>query len=518
MIQKIIGVSGLVLLRGIRRAPLFAITLAPLVSAEFLEKTSERLALASFHETAEKVPAYRDFLSAHGLENHKQVKTIADFKEIVPVKDKESYIKRYPLDQRCIKEMHNSIMFTTSGGTTAEPILVNLQQNETNLNEFRSLLHYTFKDYFSKRVLFINAFSQGSWTAGVNASSLFGGVAQDPKNNFSVVSPGLNAELTISIIDRVGEFYDIILVAGCPSFLRLLYYEGVKRGLNWNAHKIVLFSGGESMAKFKHFFKDSFNINPYTDLFNLYGATEAWPIGGSTPLTYLVEELYEQNPTHFSLNGAASFFQTVPFMSYLEELDGELLITRDSKSTIMPLIRYKLSDAVKLYKYKEMENIWRNHFNVDPTVMLKERGFSGAILKLPFLAVKGRSDQSAIVVGVNVYPHDLTDALNLAEDTLINNFSFGLDGVEERFVIYLELFPGVSISPSDLPSVTKKYHDLVVENLSKINIQWYEYYKAVPMADPIIKICAHGEGPFKDDHKRVKQQHLFTESKSNRAE
>ncbi|MGZ4908573.1 MAG: phenylacetate--CoA ligase family protein [Halobacteriota archaeon] len=479
---------------------------------------NERLALASFHETAEKVPAYRDFLSEHGLENHKQVKTIKDFKEVVPVMDKASYIKRYPLDQRCIKKMHDSILFTTSGGTTAEPTLVNLQQKECDLKDLESLLYYLFKDYLSKRVLFINAFSQGSWTAGVTTNFVFGGMAQDPKNNFSVASPGLNAELTISIIDRVGKFYDVIFLAGCPSFLRLLYYEGMKRGLNWNAHKVVLFSGGESMVKFKHFFKDSFNINPYTDLFNLYATTEAGPIGGSTPLTWLVEELYEQNPTYFGLNGVASFFQTAPVLSYLEELDGELLITRDSKSTIMPLIRYKLSDAVKLYKYKEMESIWRNHFNVDPTVMLKERGFSGAILKWPFLAVKGRSDQSAVVVGVNVYPHDLTDALNLAEDDLINNFSFGFDGVEERFVIYLELFPGVSISPSDLPNVTKKYHDRVVENLSRINMQWYEYYKAVPMADPIIKICAHGEGPFKDDHKRVKPKHLFTENKSNRAE
>ncbi|MGZ4894576.1 MAG: hypothetical protein ACXVIS_10005 [Halobacteriota archaeon] len=479
---------------------------------------NERLALASFHETAEKVPAYRDFLSEHGLGDHKQVKTIADFKEIVPVMDKASYIKRYPLDQRSIEKIHKTAAFVTSGGTTTEPTLVNLQQNESDIKDLESLLYYIFKDYLSQRVLFINSFAQGTWSGAVILNSVFGGMAQDPKNKFSVATPGLNAELVVSLIDTVGKFYDVIILAGYPSFLRLLYYEGIKRGLNWNAHKVVLFSGGEPMVKFKHFFKESFNINPYTDLFNLYATTEAGPIGGSTPLTWLVEELYEQNPTHFDLNGgAASFFQTVPILSYLEELDGELLITRDSKSTIMPLIRYQLSDAVKLYKYKEMESIWRSHFNVDPTVMLKERGFSGAILKWPFLAVRGRSDQAVTVLGTQIYPDQLTYALNLAEDTQINSFSFGVEeDVERGFLIYLELFPGVSIPPSELPEVTKRYHDRVVENLPKVNPDYDQDYRHAPtIADPIVKICAYGEGPFKEADKRIKPKYLFDTAKGN---
>ncbi|MGZ4926149.1 MAG: hypothetical protein ACXV4B_06825, partial [Halobacteriota archaeon] len=63
------------------------------MSPDFWEKGGERLALSSFHETAQKVPAYRDFLLKHGLEDHRQVKTIEDFKEMVPVMDKESYVE-----------------------------------------------------------------------------------------------------------------------------------------------------------------------------------------------------------------------------------------------------------------------------------------------------------------------------------------------------------------------------------------------------------------------------------------
>ncbi|MGZ4942645.1 MAG: hypothetical protein ACXV5P_10220, partial [Halobacteriota archaeon] len=63
------------------RTPAIAVKVMPLISPGLWERMGERLALSSFHNTAEKVPAYRDFLSEHGLENHRQVKTIADFKE-----------------------------------------------------------------------------------------------------------------------------------------------------------------------------------------------------------------------------------------------------------------------------------------------------------------------------------------------------------------------------------------------------------------------------------------------------
>ncbi len=80
-------------------------------------------------------------------------------------------------------------------------------------------------------------------------------------------------------------------------------------------------------------------------------------------------------------------------------------------------------------------------------------------------------------------------------------------------MIYLELFPGASIPASDLAEVTKRYHDRVVENLSRINTDFQSAYAAVPMmADPVIRICSYGEGPFKDDYKRLKPKHLFDDN------
>ena len=499
------------------RNPALLSTLMPFATPDFWEKEGEHLALASFQETAEKVPAYRDFLLKHGLENHKRVKTIEDFKEMVPVTDKENYLKQYPLDQRSSKEIQDTVAFTTSGGTAADPILINHIKAEFNSpNDLKIWLYYLLGDYLSKKILFINAFAQGAWTGGVLTNFVFERLAEDPKLNLSIVTPGLSADLVITLIDTVGKFYDLVLLAGYPSFLRLVYYAGMKRKLDWNAHKLTLICSGESVVNLKHFFERNYQINPFFELLNIYGNSEGgWAF--FTPLSNLVERLYDHEPTYFGIDGTASFFQYCPMYVYFEELGGELLITRDSSSTIMPLIRYKIRDAVKLYKYAEMENIWRNRFNVEPMAALKTVGFSKGMIKWPFCAVRGRSDQSVIISGVNVRPDEIAYALNLAQDDLVNSFSFGVEeDVERRFVIYLELFPGESISSSDRPKVSKRYHDLVVQTLSKISVDFKEAYATTPMlVDPIIQICEHSTGPFKDDYKRIKPKHLLSDGRAD---
>ena len=283
----------------------------PLMSPDFWEKGGERLALSSFHETAEKVPAYHDFLLKHGLEDHRQVKTIEDFKEMVPVMDKESYLEQYPLDQRSIKKMQDTVVFTTSGGTAAAPTVINHSKDEIYSSNYAKLwLYYLLGDDLSKKILCINSFAQGAWSGGILTTFIYEGLAKDPKLNVSIVTPGLNAELVITLIDTVGKFYDIILLAGYPSFLRFVYHEGVKRKLDWNAHKVVLMCSGESAANLKRFFVRNYKINPYFELLNTYGNTEGgWAI--FTPLCNLIEGLFEQNPTHFGIDGVASFFQVL---------------------------------------------------------------------------------------------------------------------------------------------------------------------------------------------------------------
>ena len=54
----------------------------------------EKNAIAVFHEAAQRVPAYRDFLRRHGV-RHESIQSIPDFLS-VPIATKENYIRQYP--------------------------------------------------------------------------------------------------------------------------------------------------------------------------------------------------------------------------------------------------------------------------------------------------------------------------------------------------------------------------------------------------------------------------------------
>jgi phenylacetate-coenzyme A ligase PaaK-like adenylate-forming protein len=62
-------------------------------------KRGEKMALQLFHEMAERVPAYKDFLGKNDLE-HTKVKDIKDFKN-VPTINKDNYLRKYPRESLC---------------------------------------------------------------------------------------------------------------------------------------------------------------------------------------------------------------------------------------------------------------------------------------------------------------------------------------------------------------------------------------------------------------------------------
>jgi len=87
---------------------------------EFWITRGEEMALYTFHQAAERVPAYKNFLKQQGI-RHDTVKTIADFKKI-PVIDKDSYILNYPLRELVWDgTFAQGMVIAQSSGTTREP-------------------------------------------------------------------------------------------------------------------------------------------------------------------------------------------------------------------------------------------------------------------------------------------------------------------------------------------------------------------------------------------------------------
>jgi hypothetical protein len=81
-----------------------------------------RAALELFRRTAATVPAYREFLREHGIDPG-EVTSLDDFRR-VPMTDKESYHRRYPLPARCRDgRLDGCDLVSVSSGSSGSPTI-----------------------------------------------------------------------------------------------------------------------------------------------------------------------------------------------------------------------------------------------------------------------------------------------------------------------------------------------------------------------------------------------------------
>ena len=86
-------------------------------SGEELRRRAETAALRVAQEAAAHVPAYGRFLRLHGYDVG-QLRGFADFCAL-PVSDRETYVSRYPLADRCLGgELPRAYTVVRSSGTT----------------------------------------------------------------------------------------------------------------------------------------------------------------------------------------------------------------------------------------------------------------------------------------------------------------------------------------------------------------------------------------------------------------
>src|ERR1700683_5345074 len=83
--------------------------------------SAEKKALRLFHDAAERVPAYKDFLKRARV-NPMRITTIQGFAADVPITDAKNYIAAYPIGQRCWDgKLATNQLIATSSGTSGEP-------------------------------------------------------------------------------------------------------------------------------------------------------------------------------------------------------------------------------------------------------------------------------------------------------------------------------------------------------------------------------------------------------------
>jgi phenylacetate-CoA ligase len=478
----------------------------------FWEKQGEKMALKTFHETAEKVPAYKDFLLKHGIKDHTKIKTIEDFKKYVPIMNKKNYLNFYPIEKLTQGKVTESYILTMSGGTTDEPLYF-LSDREGFKTTYplgmSALLDYLFDICNpSKKVLLINAVSLGIWAGGVTGILVYKSLC-DKFPNISMATPGADPERVIDILEKVGKFYNFIFIAAYPTLLKTIFDAGDKRKIKWEDFNIKLGIGGEltDNSLYDYFVE---KISPKKRdlycIFDVYSGTEIGNPGISTPLTIKIKEFAKKNDTLrkiiFDNKEVFGLFQSNPVGCYVESIGDTLVVTKGGK---MPIIRYDTQDLGKLFTWKEMNKILESQ-KINIQEELKKDGWKKPHFKWPFLTLVGRKDYAISLFGAKITPESIQNIFG--KDPKIHSFKLASRDIEDltpRFIIFLELQPSVKLTKVEEKKLENYYSNKILTYLLKINFDFKDAYDInKEVLTPKIRIYSFREGPFKEEKDRIK--------------
>jgi len=124
-----------------------------------MDWTSRIRARRIYYYAVKKVPAYRNFIKDTEITKWSDI----------TFTDKDTYIRKYPTEQRCINGVlpTTRIMIDESSGSTGIPY--NWVRSMSERKESHAFISYfsTFC-YGEKPWITINAFSMGAWATGLN--------------------------------------------------------------------------------------------------------------------------------------------------------------------------------------------------------------------------------------------------------------------------------------------------------------------------------------------------------------
>ena len=450
------------------------------VPPALLEKLAQKKLLLGFRYVAKYVPAYKDFLKKHNI-NPKSIKTINDFQKL-PITSKENYVLKYEMTSRIIDRRINEIFsIERSSGYSGIPIYWPRlpEEDETTKRhfEFGLVYHACLKKY---KTLFIVCFAMGTWPSGEKVSRLMREIARKRKYVFSVINPGPNIPETLEIIEKMGKYYQHIIVVGYPPFLKNLIEEGMARKFDFSKYKITLVGGGEDNTEnWRDYLAKILNVKieepGIPKIYSNYGAVD---VGLGTalesPLSVIIRRLAWKNQKlalHlFGKEHIPMLFQYNPLLHYVEEENGEILFTCYNST---PVIRYRIKDRGGAIPFQKMISSLKK-FGIDIFDILKSKGFNPKrVLHLPFFYVYGRSDGTIIFRGANIYIENFQAALS---NPKIMNYHTGRFEVEKitnqngdpDLLIKIELKP--QIAPDN--NLKQLFRETVFESLKKHNSEF----------------------------------------------
>ncbi len=375
------------------------------------ETSPQSAALALFHSVATEVPAYRDFLRQHGVEQG-SVCGHLEFQKL-PLVTKQNYMLTYPLPARCRNgKLEDTEMIAVSSGSTGTPLF--WPRSTRHELDVATRFEQVFSDSFhadTRSTLVVVCFALGTWVGGMYTTLCCRYLSQKGYP-ITVVTPGNNKSEIHRIITELSPHFDQTVLAGYPPFIKDVIDSGIAQGIDWPRYSVKLVFAGEVFSEeWRNLVCARIgSSNPCYDTASLYGTADAGVLGNETPLSIALRRFFSNHPEAgralFGESRLPTLVQYDPLSRFFEIHEGTLVVTGDNG---VPLLRYHIADKGGITGYNEMLN-FANEWGGNPLAELQPHDLRGA-RPLPFAYLFGRADFTVSYYGANIYPENITVGL-----------------------------------------------------------------------------------------------------------
>jgi len=284
-----------------------------------------------------------------------------------------------------------------------------------------------------------------------------------------------------------------------PPYIKEILDQGIDREIEWKDIQLRFLLAGEGFNESWRTYVAELagNQSPIFDFLNLYGSADAAVLAHETTASIVVRrrisEDLESRRKIFNDERLPSLLQYHPEHKFFEQAGEELIF---SATGGVPLVRYNIHDRGGVLKRQDI---------ID-TLPEMERYFAELaadrkLWNLPFVYVFGKSDQTVILYGANVYPENIKRAL---EEENIRQYVSG------RFTMYTDLdknkdqcfFVEVECA-SDIRNTSRlegKISRLIHETLISVNSEYRSSYGGTgnKMA-PRVRLISHNNEKMHQD-------------------
>lgn len=371
-----------------------------MIPVKNLLHSSQKKALKAFKRFAKNVPFYRRYLQKSNI-SPSRIRTLDDFKLLVPILDKESL---FAANLRNIKEIfpkhslnHCRSVLPSSGFSGKLSFGINTKKDSRSQEKhIDMMLDYVF-DVRRKKTLLINALSMG-----INV----------PTRRVTTINTGPREDMIIALVEVFAKEYDQTIIIGDNYLIKNTIEQGIEYGIDWPRLRIRLVLGGGGFPE---------NFRSY--LAHLMGVDMARAkeilIASSFGIAEIGLNILWESTNTIAMRRAASLdskfrtallgqeeklcpmlFQYNPLTIHIEESNGRLLFTNLNPNAIIPIVRYASGDHGIIIPHERIVKA------------LKTAGFDKYIprLPIPIVAVKERL-QPLNLDGRVIFPRIIKNAI-----------------------------------------------------------------------------------------------------------